>query len=82
MTSASFNVSITNNDILEIDKDFELVINMSSLPSSVTVGIPAQVTVTIVDDDGKYMEILFVCIYAKQKHLGCKKVQGQNEAAL
>ena len=61
MTSASFNVSIIDNDILETDKDFELVINMLSLPSSVTVGIPAQVTVTIVDDDGKYMKIY--CTY-------------------
>ena len=53
MTNASFSILITDNDILEIDEDFELVINMASLPSIVTVGIPAQVTVTIVDDDGK-----------------------------
>ena len=60
MTSASFNVSITDNNILEIDENFELVIDMSSLPIGVTVGIPAQVTVTIVDDDSKYMKL---CTY-------------------
>ena len=57
MTSASFNVSITDNNILEIDENFELVIDISSLPIGVTVGIPAQVIVTIVDDDGKYMKL-------------------------
>ena len=64
MTSASFNVSITDNNILEIDENFELVIDMSSLPIGVTVGIPAQVTVTIVDDDSKYMK-LCTCILAQ-----------------
>ena len=63
MTTALFSVSIADNDILEIDKDFELVINMSSLPSSVTVGIPARVTVTIVDDDGKYVYENIICMY-------------------
>ena len=24
---------------------------------------------------------MYVCMYAKQKHLGCKKVQGQEEPA-
>ena len=65
MTSASFNVSIIDNDILETDKNFELVINVSSLPSSVTVGMPAQVTVTIVDDDGKHMKIYCTYILAQ-----------------
>ena len=54
MTNASFNVSIKNNNVLEFDENFELLINTSSLPSDVTVGIPARATVTIVDDDSKY----------------------------
>ena len=30
-----------------------------------------------------YMYVcMFVCMYAKQKHLGCKKVRGQSEATL
>ena len=57
MTIASFNIAITDNNILEINETFELVINVSSLPSAVTVGIPAEVTVTIVDDDGKCIQI-------------------------
>ena len=54
MTSASFNVAIKNNNVLELDENFVFVINTSSLPSDVTVGIPTQATVTIVDDDSKY----------------------------
>ena len=27
-------------------------------------------------------EVIFVYRYAKQKHLGCRKVQGQSEATL
>ena len=59
MTNASFDVAITDDNIVEVgEEDFELAINMSSLPSDVTVGIPGQVTVTIVDDDGKYADKL------------------------
>ena len=29
-----------------------------------------------------YMLCMYVSIYAKQKHLGCKKRQGQSEAAV
>ena len=57
MTNASFDVAITDDNIIEVgEEDFELAINMSSLPSDVTVGIPGQVTVTIVDDDGKHAD--------------------------
>ena len=67
MTIASFNIAITDNDILEINETFELVINVSSLPSDVTVGIPAKVTVIIVDDDGKYIKI-YVYVYVVYIH--------------
>ena len=55
MTRATFNVLITNDNILEANETFELAINMSSLPSDVTIGTPGRLTVTIVDDDGKYI---------------------------
>ena len=64
MTSASFNVSIRNDNLLELDETFELVINTSSLPIDVTVGMPARATVTIVDDDSKYiMQIRILSMY-------------------
>ena len=55
VTRVSFNVPITNDNILESDEKFHLTIEIgsSSLPSGVTVGNPYQTTVTIVDDDGK-----------------------------
>ena len=53
MTSASFDIPINDDDILEGDEDFMLTINPSSVPTGVTVGNPDQATVTIVDDDGK-----------------------------
>ena len=50
---ASFNVSINNDNILEGNEVFNLTVDASSLPGSVTVGDHGQATVTIVDDDGK-----------------------------
>ena len=52
-TSASFDVAIIDDNLMEGNKSFSVIIDQSSLPSSVTVGMPDQATVTIVDDDGK-----------------------------
>ena len=51
-TTATFNVPINDDDILEIDENFMLTIN-SSLPDGITRGTPSEATVTIVDDDRK-----------------------------
>ena len=53
MTSASFDVSITDDDMLEANENFMLTIKSSSLPNGVTVGNPGQATVTIQNDDGE-----------------------------
>ena len=58
MINASFDVAIANDSILEVDENFELIINMSSLPNDVTIGVPGRATVTIVDDDGKYPKVI------------------------
>ena len=50
-TIVVFNVSIIVDDLVEGNENFNLTINSSSLPSSVTVGDPDEATVTIVDDD-------------------------------
>ena len=53
-TTATFNISTNDDDILEEDQSFTLTINETSLPDNVTHGIFGEVTVTIVnDDDGK-----------------------------
>ena len=52
-TTASFNISVTDDNILEDNEDIEVEIIVSSLPSRVGVSNPGQATVTIVDDDGK-----------------------------
>lgn len=61
MTIASFDVAITDDGILEVDENFELFINMSSLPRDIAVGIPSRAIVTIVDDDGKYPKVIVLC---------------------
>ena len=53
-SQALFNVSINDDKILECNETFNLTINASSLPSSITVDNPGQTTVTIVDNDGKF----------------------------
>ena len=61
---ASFNVSINNDNILEGNEVFNLIVNASSLPSTVSVGDPGQTTVTIVDNDGK-CKAINALIYCK-----------------
>ena len=52
-TTATFNVSISDNMILESNENFMLTINETSLPTRVTRVTPGETTVTIVDDDCK-----------------------------
>ena len=53
MTHVSFDVPITNDNVLKINEKFDLIIDISSLPLNVNVGSIYQTTVLIVDDDGK-----------------------------
>ena len=53
MTRIPLNVLINDNNILERNETFSLVINKSSLPKDVTVEDRGNITVTIVDNDCK-----------------------------
>ena len=53
VTRISFAVVVINDNVLEGDEKFNLVIDPFPLPTGVTVSNPAQATVTIYDDDGK-----------------------------
>ena len=53
MISVQVFIPIFEDITIEIDESFNLTIDASSLPSSVTVGDPDQATVTIVEDSGK-----------------------------
>ena len=52
-TTATFDVPINDDNILEGNETFMLTIDSSSLPDRVTRGDPGQATVTIVDNDRK-----------------------------
>ena len=54
VTSVPFSVLIINDDLLEGIETFELSVNQSALPASVTSVDPDQTTVIIVANDGKY----------------------------
>ena len=58
-TRAPFDIQINDDNILEDDEDFMLTIIPSSLPDGVTRGTPGQVSVTIIDNDRKYLGIYF-----------------------
>ena len=51
-TTASLNVAINDDDLLENDEEFKLSINKSSLTGHVMLGGLDETTVNIVDDDG------------------------------
>ena len=52
-TTATFDVAINDDNILEGNENFILNIDGTSLPTGVTRGNPGEATVTIVDDDRK-----------------------------
>ena len=52
-TIASFDVPIINDNVLEINEEFVLTIDPSSLLENVMTGNPTNSTVTIVDNEGK-----------------------------
>ena len=52
VSSASFNISITDDQILENDESFTL--SMAPLPVNVVFGDISQATVTILNNDSKY----------------------------
>ena len=52
-TTATLHIPINDDDILEIDEDFMLTIDASSIPGSVRLGTPSEAAVTIVNDDRK-----------------------------
>ena len=54
-TTATFNVSINDDDIYEGNEDFMLTIDETSLPNGVTPGNPDEAIVTIVDNDRKLL---------------------------
>ena len=53
MTRVSFVIVVTNDNVLEGNEKFNLIIDPSTLPTGVTVSDPDQATVTIYEDDGK-----------------------------
>ena len=52
-TTASFNVTIITDTVLESNEEFILTIDPLSLPSNVIVGSSDQSRCIIVDDEGK-----------------------------
>ena len=50
-TMVPFNIGIVDDDILEGNEDFDIVIIGATLPNRVSRGSPSRSTVTIVDDD-------------------------------
>jgi len=59
----SFNITINNDDILEDDEQFILIINSSSLPDNVITDSNSRATVTIRNDDSK----LIICFNCQNK---------------
>ena len=49
-----FNISITDDNILENNEEFNLTIISTSLPDRIFDGDIQQTTIFIADDDGKF----------------------------
>ena len=74
LTEAIFNISLIDDDILEVTETFILIINPSSLPNNVTIGELGEAAVTILDNDGEFLISwmafsLFSHVCANQIHL-------------
>ena len=53
-TVVPFDIPIVDDNILEGNEDFDIIIVPGSLPDDVSVGNPGRATVNIIDDDRKY----------------------------
>ena len=53
LTRVPFIIPIINDNIVEVNEKFDVIIDPSSLPLNVYVGNNYQTTVMIVDDDGE-----------------------------
>ena len=51
VTMIAFDVLITDDLIFEVDENFILILNGTSLATGITCEIPGQATVTIVDNE-------------------------------
>ena len=63
MTTASFNIPITDDNILENNENIQIEINVSSLPSRVGINNPSQATIIIVDNDSKLILLFYIRSY-------------------
>ena len=54
-THASFNITITDDTLVEGEENFTLSIDQSSLPDSVSISDHNETTVTILDNDCKLL---------------------------
>ena len=61
-TRASFDIAIINDRVLESNENFVVAINATLLPSNVTVGDHSNVRITIMDDEGKLIKIIYLNI--------------------
>ena len=52
VTSVTFDIPVTDDNISEANETFKLAISSSSLPATVTCAEPCNATVTIADNDG------------------------------
>ena len=55
-----FNILIIDDNILEGDENFNLIILAESLPNDIRLGDANMSTVTIVDDDSESLVLLIV----------------------
>ena len=52
-TTALLSVPIKDDNVFEASESFKLIIDPTSLPDDVTLGVPRAAAVVILDDDGK-----------------------------
>ena len=67
-TTASFNIVIIDDNVVERDEKISLTINSNTLPNSVVRSHPYSVSLYIEDDDKCKLLMLY-------NHSGCKKHQ-------
>ena len=53
VTSTSVNITVQDDQVLEINEEFELIIVSDSLPDTLISGSPNVALITIVDNDRK-----------------------------
>ena len=70
-TNVSFDINISIDNLVEVDEEFHITIDPSSLPTGVNISSPYQTTVNIIDTKRKFLILIYLFLIHHTAKSGC-----------